>query len=119
MRSDLISKLVLALAVAAASLAAVAAPDSERGANREEMRGQRQDERQAERQNRQSERQNRQNEMRAVREAPPQFDPRGQPGESAQPAPEGRHGSRMSPEERRALRRQIDQASHDIYAPNR
>ena len=108
----MISKLALALAVAAASLGAVAAPDSERGVSREEMRAQRQAERQSERQNRQSE-------GRPVREVQPQFDPRGQSGDAAQQAPEGRHGSRMSPEERRALRRQIDQASHDLYPPNR
>lgn len=30
-----------------------------------------------------------------------------------------RAAGRMSPEERRALRRQIDEAGHDLYTPNR
>lgn len=40
------------------------------------------------------------------------------PEQRAEP-PQDRRGNRMSPEDRRALRKQIDQASHDIYAPNR
>lgn len=35
------------------------------------------------------------------------------------PAEEPRRGGRMSPEERRALRRQIDEAGRDLYAPRR
>ncbi|GAC1407629.1 MAG: hypothetical protein NVSMB6_05590 [Burkholderiaceae bacterium] len=31
----------------------------------------------------------------------------------------GRRNGRMSPEDRRALRRQIDQASHDLYEPRK
>lgn len=59
----------------------------------------------------------------------PQGDWRGGADHGAQPPqPElappqqtdnGRRNSRMSPEDRRALRRQIDQASHDLYEPRR
>lgn len=35
------------------------------------------------------------------------------------PQDDGRRGSRMSPEERRELRRQIDEAGRNIYAPGR
>lgn len=34
-------------------------------------------------------------------------------------ADNSRRGGRMSPEERRALRRQIDEAGHDLYTPKR
>ena len=64
------------------------------------------------REQRQIARQERQRDVRAVQQMQPQPEQRGEP----QP---DRRGSRMSPEDRRALRRQIDQASHDIYAPNR
>ncbi|MGE5622617.1 MAG: hypothetical protein ACM3WS_05635 [Bacillota bacterium] len=41
-------------------------------------------------------------------------------GDSASSAQEnGRRQGRMSPEERRTLRRQIDEVGHDIYAPKR
>ncbi|TCS39562.1 hypothetical protein EDC30_101518 [Paucimonas lemoignei] len=35
------------------------------------------------------------------------------------PPDDGRRGGRMSPEERRELRRQIDEAGRNIYAPGR
>lgn len=35
------------------------------------------------------------------------------------PQDDGRRGGRMSPEERRELRRQIDEAGRNIYAPGR
>ncbi len=41
------------------------------------------------------------------------------PGPSYNPPPEQRRPGRMSPEERRALRRQINEAGQDIYAPRR
>ncbi len=63
------------------------------------------------REQRQAARQERQRDVRAVQQTPPPE----QHGEGQQ----DRRGNRMSPEDRRALRRQIDQASHDIYAPNR
>jgi len=47
---------------------------------------------------------------------PPNMQQQGIPGGP----PEGiRRNARMSPEERRALRRQIDEAGHQIYAPQR
>ena len=79
------------------------------------------------REQRQAARQERQRDVRAVQEMQPQNDPRVQspyPQYQSQPQYQpqqdgGRRGNRMSPEERRALRRQIDQASHEIYLPNR
>jgi hypothetical protein len=38
---------------------------------------------------------------------------------NSQQAENARRQGRMSPEERRALRRQIDEAGHDIYSPKR
>lgn len=52
-------------------------------------------------------------------------DPRGQRPEAERGAREGRNQSeqprqgRLSPEERQALRRQIDEAGHDIYRSRR
>lgn len=52
-------------------------------------------------------------------------DPRGQRPEGERGAREGRNQSeqprqgRLSPEERQALRRQIDEAGHDIYRSRR
>jgi hypothetical protein len=44
----------------------------------------------------------------------------GQPdNQASQTADNARRQGRMSPEERRALRRQIDEVGHDIYAPKR
>ncbi|WP_151634972.1 hypothetical protein [Noviherbaspirillum aerium] len=44
----------------------------------------------------------------------------GQPDpQSSQAAENARRQGRMSPEERKALRRQIDEVGHDIYAPKR
>ena len=40
-------------------------------------------------------------------------------GNSNSSAENGRKQGRLSPDERRALRRQIDEAGHDIYAPKR
>jgi hypothetical protein len=76
------------------------------------------------REQRQAVRQERQRDVRAVQEMQQQGPQRMQPQyEQPQYQPQqqdnGRRGSRMSPEERRALRRQIDQASHDIYVPSR
>jgi len=34
-------------------------------------------------------------------------------------ASQSRHNSKMTPDERRALRRQINEAGHDIYTPRR
>lgn len=42
---------------------------------------------------------------------------RQQGGDWQAPPDEGRRGGRMSPEERRELRRQIDEAGRNIYAP--
>lgn len=53
----------------------------------------------------------------------PQPDPRGQQrhdGDRASRGPaEGARQGRLSPEERQALRRQIDEAGHDIYRSRR
>ena len=53
----------------------------------------------------------------------PQPDPRGQPRQDADRAvrgqAEGGRQGRLSPEERQALRRQIDEAGHDIYRTRR
>lgn len=44
----------------------------------------------------------------------------GQPdNQASQTADNARRQGRMSPEERKALRRQIDEVGHDIYAPKR
>ena len=44
----------------------------------------------------------------------------GQPdAQASQSAENARRQGRMSPEERKALRRQIDEVGHDIYAPKR
>lgn len=43
----------------------------------------------------------------------------GQSAQQAQQAESARRAGRMSPEERRRLRRQIDEVGHDIYAPKR
>ncbi|MEC4719476.1 hypothetical protein RY831_09960 [Noviherbaspirillum sp. CPCC 100848] len=44
----------------------------------------------------------------------------GQPdAPTSQAADNARRQGRMSPEERKALRRQIDEVGHDIYAPKR
>jgi hypothetical protein len=50
------------------------------------------------------------------RNGPP---PQQQGGYWPAPPDEGRRGGRMSPEERRELRRQIDEAGRNIYAPGR
>lgn len=50
------------------------------------------------------------------RNGPP---PQQQGGYWQAPPDEGRRGGRMSPEERRELRRQIDEAGRNIYAPGR
>jgi hypothetical protein len=50
--------------------------------------------------------------------AEPQTQPTAQPM-TQPPADTNRHAGRMSLEDRRALRRQIDQANHDIYSPSR
>lgn len=43
----------------------------------------------------------------------------GSQGEASPPPDNMRRQGRLSPEERRALRRQIDEAGHDIYTPKR
>ena len=63
-------------------------------------------------------------EARAYQQAPRQDPQQGRqwqppPEQAQQPQDGGRRNGRMSVEERRALRRQIDQASHDIYPPGR
>jgi hypothetical protein len=40
-------------------------------------------------------------------------------GQASAPSDNNRRQGRLSPEERRALRRQIDEVGHDIYAPKR
>jgi hypothetical protein len=48
------------------------------------------------------------------------FQQRGDPRDGQAVRPDGlRRPSRLSPEERRTLRRQIDEAGHDVYAPRR
>lgn len=93
---------------------AVQAGDGERqGGNREEMREQRQEQRQE-----------RPRDARAMppmpqQQMPPQQMQPQSPQYQQQQSDNGRRGGRMSPEDRRALRRQIDQASHDMYGPGR
>jgi uncharacterized membrane protein len=47
--------------------------------------------------------------------------PEGEGGRQVDPSngPDGRKHGRLSPEERRALRRQINEAGQDIYTPRR
>lgn len=107
--------IALTLALIAGS-SAFAGDGDRRGNNREDMREQRQ-----------AQRQERLRDVRAMQSLPPQYQPQPQYQESPQyqpqqaqpPSDNGRRGGRMSPEERRALRRQIDQASHDMYGPGR
>lgn len=48
-----------------------------------------------------------------------QFEPQQQPANSFAPAEDPRRGGRMTPEERRELRRQINEAGRDLYVPRR
>lgn len=110
-----IRRTCMALLLAVVSVGAMAGQgDGERrGGNRDEAREQRRDERR-----------DRDNDPREYQQAPRQDaqqrrqwqEPQGQPQQSQEG---GRRSGRMSVEERRALRRQIDQASHDIYPPGR
>ncbi|MGH8808957.1 MAG: hypothetical protein ACREX0_13870 [Noviherbaspirillum sp.] len=59
-----------------------------------------------------------QNERRRREFAPPDSSGSGAQGDP-QSFDNGRRQGRMTPEERRALRRQIDEVGHDIYAPKR
>ena len=99
----------IALLLALVAGGAVAGDGERRAGNREEVREQRQ-----------ALREERMRDVRSMQSMPPQqmqpqYLPQGQ-----QPSPDnGRRGARMSPEDRRALRRQIDQASHDMVAPGR
>ena len=58
-----------------------------------------------------------------AQQQPAQPDPRGQQRQDAERAnrgqAEGARQGRLSPEERQALRRQIDEAGHDIYRTRR
>ena len=103
----------LTLAIASAGALAADGDGQWRGGNREDMREQRQILRQE--RDRSGADQRVARELREPRLLPPgqQYAPQETPPEG------GRRNGRMSPEERRALRRQIDQASHDIYPPGR
>ena len=119
MRIDLISRTCLTLVLAIVSAGALAGQDDgeRRGGKRDEGREQRHDERR----DRGGDGHDRGNEGRGERQMPQPYQP--QPQAQPQPPPAqqdgGRRNGRMSVEERRALRRQIDQASHDIYPPGR
>lgn len=73
--------------------------------------GQRREERQAQRHEQRMERQAERSQERDARQ------PDGKQQEVRPEAP--RKGGKMSPEERRALRRQINDAGRDIYTPHR
>ncbi|MBC7514205.1 MAG: hypothetical protein H7234_07195 [Herminiimonas sp.] len=122
MRNNLIGRTWLTLVLAIVSTGALAGQDDgeRRGGNRDEGREQRLEERR----DRGSEGRNRGNEGRDIQQPPRQDAAQGrqwQPpeGQSQPPQDGGRRTGRMSVEERRALRRQIDQASHDMYPPGR
>lgn len=84
--------------------------------------GERREQRRDERHDRGGEVRSRGNDGRDNQQAPRQDAQQGRqlqaPEAQPQPSQEGgRRNNRMSVEERRALRRQIDQASHDMYPP--
>ena len=125
MRINPISKtcMTLLLAIVSAGTLAGQGDGERRGGGREEGREQREQrsdegrERAPEgRGDRQERRQTPQQERQS---APPQAPPPQQAQQPQQPQDAGRRPGRMTVEERRALRRQIDQASHDIYPQDR
>ena len=102
-----LTRISIALLLAAGAVSAVANPygREEREAARQQQREGRMEQREAPRGEVQSQRQ----EERRRDVAPPQ-----------QAAPDqARRPGKLSPEERRALRQQINEAGHDIYAPKR
>lgn len=101
----------IAFSLALAAGSALAGDGDRRGSNHNEIREQLQ-----------SQHQDRSRDLRAMPPPPGQQMQPSYPQQIQQPQPQsdtGRRGVRMSPEERRALRRQIDQASHDMYGPGR
>lgn len=133
MRIKSLWKTAIALAVVTASVGAFAGHDN--GGERRFMQ------REEDHEMRQAVRQERMRDVRAAQSMPPQYQPQypaqpqyqpqyqpqgqsfpqqySQPGQSQVPAEAGRRNGRMSADERRALRRQIDQASRDMYGPGR
>lgn len=117
MRKRFIGNMMVALALLSSGAVAFAG-DGDRG-DRGERWGNREDSR-----DRQAARMERQRDVRAMQPLPEQrpqsqYQPQAQPQPDPQGADGNRRGGRMSPEDRRALRRQIDQAGHDLYVPGR